>query len=201
MEQHNLEKSIILLGPSCVGKTLISDQLSKTTNYPVISIDDLLLLIGEEMDGCIGPSNKQQKWFVDDLNRQIITSPEHKEMLINPKYAKIQKELIQQLVDFYNSYRNLLGDLKIFYPIIEQNRQTISSVNTPDYVITSLNNVTNQMLQIIFDKINQPVIIDPPGCYGWQFLKHLQTDTKIKLISNLKLRPSKTEKTMTDFIS
>ena len=201
MEQQNLEKSIILLGPSCVGKTLISEQLAKTLGYPVISVDDLILLVGEEMDGCIGPSRKQQKWFLDDLRRQMLISPEFKEMLINPKYVNTQEKLIQQLVDFYNFYRNILGDLKPFYSIIEQNRQSLSSTNTSDYMIASLNNVTNQILQLVFEKVDQPLIIDPPGSYGWQFLKHLESDTKVKLGLNLKLRPTQTQKYMNDIIS
>ncbi len=201
MTQQNINKSIILLGPSCVGKTLISETLSTKLNLPVISIDDLLMLVGEEMDGCLNTTPKQQRWFINDLTRQILMAPEYKETLINPKYVETQKKLMQQLVDFYNFYHEILGDLKPFYPIIEQNRQTISSANTDDYLITSLNDVSTKIINLILQKVDQPIIIDSPGSYGWQFLSHLETDTKTKLMLSLKLRPTQAQKEMNNIIS
>lgn len=201
MNQDNLQKSIILLGPSSVGKTLISDVLSAKTNMPVVSVDDLILLVGEEMDGCLDTSIKQQKWFVKDIARQIMSSPEHKETLTNPKYIETQTQLIKKLIDLYNFYHNILGDLKPFYSIIEQNRQTLSRANTDDYLITSLNDVSNKIIKLILQKVDQPIIIDCPGSYGWQFLQHLETDTKTKLMLDLKLRPTQTQKEMNNIIT
>ena len=41
------ENSIILIGPSCVGKTLISKELSARTQMPVFSVDDILFFLAE----------------------------------------------------------------------------------------------------------------------------------------------------------
>lgn len=201
MKQENLEKSITLLGPPCVGKTLIGDNLSQKLNMPVISIDDLILLIGEEMDGTIDTSAKQQRWFANNLKQQILLTPEFKETLINPKYEKVELKLIQSLIDMYNYYHSLLGDFKPFYSIIEQHRSTLSSANSTDYAIASFNHITNQILKVIFEKLDQPLIIDAPGAYGWQFVQHLEDDTKTKLELYLNLIASNTQADMNAIIN
>ena len=201
MSPDNLQKSIILTGPPCVGKSLIGAHLSEKLNMPLFGIDDMLLMINEEMQANIGPTEKLQKRFIKDLKQQILKSPEDRELLSHPDYVETEEQLIKSFVDLYNGYLKTFGDLSIFRKAVKQNIQTISSANTMDYIIASLNHVSNQMIEIILNKLDQPVIIDAPGSYGWQFGKHLEMDTKIKLARNLNMRPSKTEKQMNDIIT
>ena len=200
MSPENLQKSIILTGPPCVGKSLIGSHLSKKLNMPIFSIDDMLLLINEEISANIGPTPKLQKRFIKDLKQQILESPEDRELLSHPDYMETEENLLKTLVDLYNGYLDAFGDLKCFHPPVKQNLQTISSANTMDYIIASLTHVSNQMIQTIVSKLDQPVIIDTPGCYGWQFVKHLELDTKIKLARDLNMRPSETERKMNNTI-
>ena len=201
MSPENLQKSIILTGPPCVGKSLIGAHLSKKLDMPIFSIDDMLLLINEEISAGIGPTPKQQKRFIKDLKQQILESPEDRELLSHPDYVETEEQLLKNFVDLYNGYRETFGDLKCFYTAVKQNLQTLSSAQTMDYIIASLAHVSNQMIEIIISKLDQPVIIDAPGCYGWQFVKHLELDTKIKLARNLNMRPTEAEKQMNSTIA
>ena len=201
MSPENLKKSIILTGPPGVGKSLIGSHLSKNLNMPVFNIDDMLLMIREEFLGNIGPTPKLQKRFLKDLKQQILESPADRELLSHPDYVETEEHLLKSLVDLYNSYRETFGDLDCFYPAVKQNLQTISSAQSMDYIIASLAHVSNQMIEVIINKLDQPIIIDTPGCYGWQFVKHLEFDTKVKLNRSLDMNPLKAEKQMNDTIA
>lgn len=201
MSPENLQKSIILTGPPCVGKSLIGSHLSEKLNIPLFGIDDMLLMINEELSSNIGPSPKLQKRFISDLKQQILRSPENSELLTSPKYREAEEHLITSLVDLYNGYYSTFGDLKSFYPPVKQNIQTISSAHTMDYIIASLIHVSNQMIEIILNQLDYPVIIDTPGCYGWQFVKHLEFDTKIKLSRDLKMNVVNTQDKMNNTIN
>ena len=48
MNKDDIKKSISLIGPSCVGKSLIAFELSQKTGMPIICIDDLLVMIEYE---------------------------------------------------------------------------------------------------------------------------------------------------------
>ena len=95
------------------------------------------------------------------------------------------------------------GDLKCFYKAIDKNINTLSLRNKPpvDYMIASLAEVSNIMIDVLLSKFDEPIIIDAPGCYGWQFVKHLSLDTKILLQRNLNMRPTQTEKQMNNTIA
>ena len=197
MSPENLQKSIILTGPPGVGKSLIGSHLSKKLDMPVFNIDDMLLMIVEERCNRINTSKSSQRAFVKDLREQILEDPEFRELLINPEYIGTQEKLLQNLVDIYNNMCAQFGDLKCFYKAIDKHINTLSLRNpTADYLIASLAEVSNMMIEAILSKLDQPVIIDAPGCYGWQFMNHLSLDTKILLQRNLNNRPTQIEKQM-----
>lgn len=202
MSPENLQKSIILTGPPCVGKSLIATHLGEKLNMPVFNIDDMLLMLVEERDNQISPSRSAQRAFLQDLRLQILKDPEFKELLINPKYVGVEEKLFQNLVDIYNNMRAQFGDLKCFYKAIDKHISTLRlDKPTADYLIASLAEVSNMMIEVILSKLDQPIIIDVPGCYGWQFVKHLSPNTKMLLPGNLNMRPTQTEKQMNNIIA
>ena len=202
MSPENLQKSIILTGPPCVGKSLIASHLGEKLNMPVFNIDDMLLMLVEEREHKIGPSKSAQRAFIQDLREQILEFPHSRKLLTDPQYIGTQEKLLQNLVDIYNNMRAQFGDLKCFYKAVDKHINTLDLeyVNV-DYLIASLAEVSNMMIEIILSKLDQPVIIDAPGCYGWQFVKHLSLDTKILLQRNLNMRPTQTEKQMNDTVA
>lgn len=197
----NLAKSITLIGPSCVGKSLVSKELSKRLNIPVINIDDLIDVIELELNGYLTPSPEQQKQYIASCLQDILNDDQLQETLLDDRYIETEKRLVKELVDMYNFYHNLLGDFGPFYNIISNHDQCLPYFENSSECIYSLNHLTNQMLEIIFKKINTPIIIDPPASYGWQASKTITERSSIRLkYSPLKLNISKTQNIMNSIL-
>ena len=64
-QQKNIKNSIVLIGPSGVGKSLIADSLSQKTNLPILDIDDLINFIESDLMGGLLRDEEIQKDFID----------------------------------------------------------------------------------------------------------------------------------------
>ena len=71
MKKGDIANSIFLTGPTCVGKSLVSGELSKKLNMEVVSIDDLIMFVQYEQYGWLGSSVKKQNEFINTCIRDI----------------------------------------------------------------------------------------------------------------------------------
>jgi tRNA A37 N6-isopentenylltransferase MiaA len=71
MNYNNMKKSISLIGPSCVGKSLLAEQLGKKYKMPVINMDDLLAYIQYEMNGLISEDEVVQNALGEHVYTQF----------------------------------------------------------------------------------------------------------------------------------
>ena len=63
MKDSNLKKSIVLIGPSGVGKSLIATELSKRLGIQRVCIDDIYEYVAEEIDVQLSDSPKRQEKY------------------------------------------------------------------------------------------------------------------------------------------
>ena len=120
MTKSDLKSSIILLGPACVGKSLISTALSKETGVKKISIDDIKNVVQLEMAGRLSPDIDQQEEYIEstiyEIREELGISEFRAE---DEKYASTEQMLVKEIVDAYNYYRELFGGLEQFYGVID----------------------------------------------------------------------------------
>ena len=167
MTKENLEKSIVLIGPSCVGKSLISSELSKKTNMKHICIDDLLVMIEYEKDGDINSNIEKQKEFAKRLLQHVMQDPKQRKNLIIPKFEQKTFKLIKGILDLYNSYVEVFGNLNQFHDIVEKHQFRIPLASYSTEKLVHLNVLAVDMLNKIFEVIDEPIIIDAPAPFGW----------------------------------
>jgi len=168
MQQEDLKKSIMLMGPICVGKSLISKELGKRLNMPVLSIDYLLSFIDMEQRGILSPSPEDQEHYIKSCLQSI---KEDKEALSDEKYRETEIKLVHDFIDLYNYYRHLVGPFKEFYEINTQYHNSSWHVHTLNESIYCLKDCSYKVLQKALSKIDRPIIIDPPAPFGWEASK------------------------------
>ena len=168
MTEEDLKKSITLIGPSCVGKSLLSNTLANKLNMNYVSIDDLLEMIEREKEGDLSPDPIKQKLFIKNALEDLCArDPAVNNAMENPKYKRMQIKLIKNVVDVYNHYVNLFGSLKPFYKILEDYQQRMLCAGCPVQRLANLNMVTVEMLAVIMRVVDQPLIFDMPAPFGW----------------------------------
>jgi len=86
MTEENLRKSISLIGPSGVGKSLLASELSSRLGMPNICIDDLMQLVDLEMRGVINTNKFDQEQYKKDVIKDIARDPMLKDCL-NDEYC------------------------------------------------------------------------------------------------------------------
>lgn len=181
MNQEILSKSIALIGPSCVGKSLFAKELAKRLNLPLINIDELLDMIELEKYGHLDSTPQKQQEYINRCLMDISQDTELKETLTDPQYIETTHRLVHEFIDMFNYYHNLLGDFKPFYEIMNKYDYYYKNIHDPLEIICTLNYLTNEMLTKIFDVINQPIILDSPAPFGWQANNSLDFFSKLRL--------------------
>lgn len=202
MTTENLSKSITLLGPSCVGKSLFAKELSNRLNYPVINIDELLDFIELEKGGHLDNTPPKQHQYINRCLKDISQDAELKDTLTDERYAETEKHLVYKFVDLYNYYHNLLGGFKPFYDIMNKYDYYYKNIHDPVEIICVLNHLTNEMLSKIFEVINQPIILDSPAPFGWKTNNQLDFFSKLRLKrSSLNIDTHSVDNIMNDTLS
>ena len=167
MNKESLRKSIILIGPSCVGKSLIASEMEQKVQMNHVSLDDLLIMVEYEMEGDISPDIEKQKEFAKRILLQIMQDSKQKKNMAISKFEKKTFELIKDFFDLYNYYVELFGDLKVFYDIIEKHHLRLSYASSPVQKLANINIVAVQLTNKIFEIIDSPILIDAPAPFGW----------------------------------
>lgn len=167
MKKEDIRQSISLIGPSSVGKSLISAELSNKTQMPVICIDDLLLMIDYEKNGKLNKSKDVQKLFAKKCIEELRGDPNFEVVLRNPTLRKREIKLLNDMLKLYNFYLKLFGSLKPFYKILDRYQERERWAVLPAETIMNLNIVTTEIILKIFQFVDQPVIFDLPASFGW----------------------------------
>jgi len=168
MERKN--KSIILIGPACVGKTLISEELSKQTGYPIVSVDDIVSFVDLEIKGYIANdkySIEQYKQLVsnayDDDFRFALGEGEKD--LRNKRLC-----MIKSYVKDYKRYKKMFGGLEQFYDTYDvfERFHDIVDYLSPNVVVWMEKFFYTRFIELIISNIDSPIILDSPAFYGFK---------------------------------
>lgn len=165
MKKENLQKSIVLLGPSCVGKSLLSGQLSEELGLPVVCVDDVFAMAEYEQDGLLSKEPRVQNNF----KKRCFAELEATTMawtLEERKHKNVVLKQIDNIVNMYNKYHEILGgydQVKKYLPDYDKVGR-MGLIETVCYY----NHLTLKVLKMLLKKIDTPVILDVPGYFGWE---------------------------------
>lgn len=168
-----LKQCPVLIGPSNVGKTLISETLSKKLNIPVISIDEVFVFVNNELKGYLSQDAFTQQQFI--LDRSYVCN-HFKDLKVNKRDRELkrkQKAMIKDHVELYNEYNKLLGGFSKFYDIAmdyastfhELDKLEIEDHNT---IIALFQFYHLKALVKVMQSLKQPAIIDTASFQGWK---------------------------------
>lgn len=180
MKDSNLKKSIVLFGPSGVGKSLIATELSKRLGIQRVCIDDIYEYVAEEIDLQLSDSQKRQ----EEYKRALMQELEERRFFnddINAEYIEAEELLVQRFIDEYNRYNELLGGLKSFHsPAMKFSSASRDSL--PAEFNAVLSKLTMDFINIITESVDEPLIFDVPMAFGFEAPKsELSFDTKFKI--------------------
>ena len=169
MTNSDLQNSMMIIGPACVGKSLISTALSKQTGIKKISVDDIKNVVQLEMSGRLSPDEDSQEEYIEstiyEIREELGISEFRAE---DEEYARTEKMLVREIVDAYNYYRELFGGLEQFYSVIEDYFDKLNFSCEPEMTNLLVNKMTTEVLKIAFKSLEEPVIVDAPAPYGFQ---------------------------------
>ena len=168
MNKEDLRQSIFLIGPTCVGKSLLSKELGKRLNMPVVSLDDLVLFIEYEIKGILTTSKKSQKEFVKYCLNTIKKDKVLKHNLKNDELADKQIKIINEFVDDYNGYVEMFKSLKPFHDLIKNFLFTLNWCGEDEEYIVIYSAVTTLLIKKVLSKLKGPIIVDAPAMFGWK---------------------------------
>ncbi|MBQ8909320.1 MAG: hypothetical protein IJY90_03445 [Clostridia bacterium] len=180
MKHQNLSRSITLIGPSSVGKSLLAMELAKKTGFKNLCIDDLITVVRVEKEGLIGPEFNQQQAFVDRCIKDIQSDSELSYLLKNKRYRSQELQLIDDFVGLYNYYLNMFGNLQPFYDAVEMYDIVTSCYEQDIDYVNVLELTSSAMLDTAFMVLDEPLIIDAPAAVGWKTKDNLRLSGKVK---------------------
>lgn len=175
MKNENQKKSIILIGPCGVGKSLIANELSQRTNLPILDIDDIIAFIQADASETLTISEQVQKEFITShinelkkLDRQPLSEEE----------TIIENKMVYDLVDLYNTYHKNLGGFEQFYQEYYNYVRVLNDNMSAQEEIYHLNKLTLAILKKIFNQTSTPFIISPPASFGFQSVENTNLNNK-----------------------
>ena len=168
MNKENLSKSIVLIGPGCVGKSLLSSYLEEKTNYTRICIDNLFYLAKEEYLGKIKPGEKGEQKYKLKRIKGLRKDKAYKGNTVDQEHIDEESRLINIYIEEYKKYRSMFGDLSKFQCVVEDYFNDFFKDLNDDYERIYLSNsIVIKALEIMFKSVNEPLIIDMPAWFGW----------------------------------
>ena len=172
MNETNLSKSYMIIGPSGVGKSLISQTLSKKTGYPVFSIDDIIEFTKDNYNASSFPfliNEKKLLKYYKKLSKEY--GPTYDK---NSELDKKQDEMLKELSNLFFYYKNSLGGFKELKQKYLENKKLDSELQDAFSNLISLyifQSLSVNVYKVIASKIDEPVIFDMPCNFAW-FLPH-----------------------------
>lgn len=174
MTEQDVNNSITLIGPSSVGKSFLSDELSKKLKLNIVSVDDLLFMIEYERDGWFDPEKDEQDVFIRNCAKEIMNTPKLKQYMKDPILKEKIVDIVLNLVGIYKNYVKMFGSLKCFYEMVENYQQRMLYSGCPLERTVNLSLVSMQIVEYTKKVIHAPIIFDMPAPFGWS-----ATDTKL----------------------
>ena len=165
MKKENLQKSIVLLGPSCVGKSLLSAQLGEDLGLPVVSVDDVFAMAEYDLDEHLSKDPASQKKFVKLCVKELKDTT-MAWTLKDSKHSKVLAMQMKNIISMYNRYYNLLGGYKQVQQFLPDH-EAISRMGLVEN-ICYYNYLTLKVLKMILKNLDRPVVLDVPGFLGWE---------------------------------
>lgn len=165
MKKTDLEKSIILIGPSSVGKSLLAPELANKLGYKYFNIDDFMCIVNCERGGSLGPTKREQNNFINYQLAEMLNYGNPS--LLIPSYYDETKQLIKEFIELYKYYLDMFGSLKPFYQILEQHEIMQDNLNNIIDGINSLSITSSEILKMALPMISEPLVIDAPAPVGW----------------------------------
>ncbi len=164
------DNSIILVGPSCVGKSLISEELAMRTGMPLLSVDDIIYFLAEMKNNglkntpaAIEKYKKLQRRFAFNYQEiKISRNDTEKVALLEESIDKIIEKFqaydefleLDRYKQLYEGYCNMMLDL---------NNHGISS----HFLVVLSQGFTSSILYDIISNLDVPAIIDVSASDGW----------------------------------
>ena len=187
-KKHIYENSIILIGPSCVGKTLISEELSMRTQMPVFSVDDILFFLAEMRNNDlkntpIGRSRykRLQQHFAYSYKPIKITRRDKEK-------TEFLNQSIDKLIEKYQAYDEYfdLKQYKRFYESYWELGSALLNADISDEFMVFLSQAyTTSLIQEIIDGLDTPAIIDVSAPDGWSTKNYKPSDKDQAILHRL----------------
>jgi len=168
MKQENLKQCITLIGPSSVGKSLLTPTLAKKLNMPYLAIDDLLVMIDYDMADFISPDPKKQKQFFKDVLKDLEEDREIAKQLKDPTLRPYVEAEVKNFIKEYNKIIKLLGNLQPYYKIASKYYDMADVTTDPKEGFQNLALISAELLEKVLNNIDQPIIISSPAPFGWK---------------------------------
>lgn len=163
MKNMEIKNHITLTGPASVGKSFIASELSKKTGLPVVSLDELVMMIREEMNGELSLSNEIS---LKKFKMRYLMYAGYNELS-----SSMQKELeksIDAYVEKYKFYCETLGGLEKFYKILQEYDSVCAEIKKPstEFAVAFTQRLNLKLMESILKNIKFPVILDTPAPAG-----------------------------------
>lgn len=188
MNRKDIKNSIFLIGPACVGKSLLATELGKKLDIPVVCIDDLLIFVQYENLNILGVSKQQRASFISQCNRELKDDKNLKQNLNDSKYRKAQLNRASEIYDLYKYYVDLFGGLKPFKNMVKTYNKVKSFDENDIERIVIYSSLATLMIKKTIEIINKPVIFDTPAMFGWKFDENKLSEQFKNRLENCKLK-------------
>lgn len=166
MSNNAIQKSIVLIGPSSVGKSLISTELSKKLSMPRICIDNLYNFVVSEIENEVFPDEEGIEKYKTAILNALEESRKKHGAENDIESIEIENALVEEFIDEYKQYIKMFGGLGDFRQVARMIGSGFSSADEVEYNIM-LSKLTYEIIKKILTKIDGPVIIDTPMSFGW----------------------------------
>lgn len=193
MNKEDLSNSIFLIGPSCVGKSMLSQELGKRLNIPVVSIDDLREFVLWEVEGFIGPSKEKKQEFISTCYKDAKKDKTYKKNMQDEKSRQKQLQAIKNVANLYTRYVKMFDGLKQFKTLVCEHEKIAHNFHKKIEYIVGYAGLATLMVKKIVEVYDGPLIFDTPAMFGWEVDASKIGDEYKKLLSKstLKLKLSK----------
>lgn len=171
MSNKNVYKnSIVLIGPSCVGKTLLSEELSIRTQMPVFSVDDILFFLAEMKNNGLKNTQrgmakykKTQQYYA--FNYKPIKISKNDQTKVD--YLNTSIDNLIEKFQAYDEYFDLKKYKRFYNDYCESCSALLEAGISDEFALFLSQTFTTSFLQDIISDLPCPAIIDVSAADGW----------------------------------
>lgn len=189
MSRKNVyENSIVLIGPSCVGKTLLSEELSFRTQMPVFSVDDILFFLAEMKNNGlkntprgISKYKKIQQHYAFNYKPIKISKTEQE----NVDYLNTSINNLIEKFQAYDEYFDLRRYKKFYNDYYDTCLSLFEAGISDEFALFLSQTFTTAFLQDIISSLPCPAIIDVSAADGWFNYNYYPNDKDQSILATL----------------